>query len=159
MTKKDSKYNAITGLCCGATVATQAGSTAYEWVENELIAKGVKIKHKGFEDYIAAVEDLIVGRVSSVITDTDNAFLFIAEGRPVQIAGTIYIKEPYALAVTQGDPHGILPKINHGMMSLYKSGKWAEIVHKYIPGAIIKNIPANMPECIETYKAPIPGVN
>jgi polar amino acid transport system substrate-binding protein len=156
--KKDSNKNAITAMCCGATVASQAGSTAFDWIEKNLKEKGVKIKHVGYEDYVTAVEDLIIGRVDSVLCDTDTSLQFIAEGRPIEDAGTINVREPYALAVTGGDPHKLLPILNKGIMELYKSGKWAEIVHKYMPGAPIKNIPAFMPDCIETYKAPIPGL-
>ena len=155
--KKGSNKNAITSMCCGATVASQAGSTAFEWIENNLKEKGVKIKHVGYEDYVTAVEDLIIGRVDSVLCDTDTSLKFIAEGRPIVMAGTINVREPYALAVTGGDPHKLLAKLNKGIMALYKSGEWEKIVHKYIPGAPIKNIPAFMPDCIETYKAPIPG--
>lgn len=157
MVREDSERNAITSMCCGAVVASQAGSTAYVWVEDNLEKKGVDITHKGYEDYVMAVEDLVIGRVDSVLIDTDTAVL-LAAGRPVKIAGTILEHEPYALAVTQGDPHGLLPKLNHGIMELYESGRWAEIVQEYMPGAMVKPIPTYLLECIETYQAPIPGL-
>ena len=157
MVREDSELNAITSMCCGAVVASQAGSTAYVWVEDNLVNKGVDITHKGYEDYVMAVEDLVIGRVDSVLIDTDTAVL-LAEGRPVKVVGTILEHEPYALAVTQGDPHGLLPKLNHGIMELYESGKWAEIVQEYMPGAMVKPVPTYLLECIETYEAPIPGL-
>ncbi len=145
-------------MCCGATVASQAGSTAFDWIEKNLKEKGVKIKHVGYEDYVTAVDDLITGRIDSVLCDTDTTVQFVAKGRPIEWVGTVIVHEPYALAVTGGDPHKLLAKLNKGIVELYKSGKWAEIVHKYLPGAPIKNIPAFMPECITTYKKPIPGL-
>jgi len=157
MVREDSDRNAITSMCCGAVVASQAGSTAYVWVEDNLEKEGVDIEHKGYEDYVMAVEDLVIGRVDSVLIDTDTAVL-LAEGRPVKVVGTILEHEPYALAVTQGDPHGLLPKLNHGIMELYESGKWAEIVQEYMPGAMVKPVPTYLLECIETYQAPIPGL-
>lgn len=157
MVREDSERNAITAMCCGAVVASQAGSTAYVWVDDNLVKKGVDITHRGYEDYVMAVEDLVIGRVDSVLIDTDTAVL-LAEGRAVKVIGTILEHEPYALAVTQGDPHGLLPKLNHGIMGLYESGRWAEIVQEYMPGAMVKPVPTYLLECIETYQHPIPGL-
>jgi len=159
LVRKDSGLNGVTALCCGATVGGQGGSTDFEWVKRELAPKlGLKLKE--FEDPVMAVADLEAGRVDSVVIDSDTGEKLAAEHPNLRIAAKFYAypPEPYALPVTKGDPHGLLPKLNRGIVRLYESGKWAEIVHKYIPGATILPIPTYMPEYVGSYQHPIPGL-
>jgi len=157
---EDSDKNVVTALCCGATVGAQGGSTQYGWIEDNLVAnEAVGLELQGYEDYVTAVEDMGVGRLDSVVVSTDTAEDFIAKGRPVKIVGTIKKGQPQALAVAEGDPHGLLPVLNQGIMSIAKSGRWEEIVHSYAPHATIRPIPATMPENIETYQGDIPGLD
>lgn len=156
--KKDSDLNIVTALSGGVVIGTQAGSTAFDWVKEQLIDKGVKVKQTGYEEYVTAIEDLIIGRVSSVICYTSVSREFIEAGRPVKTVGRIYTREPQALAVTQGDPHKLLPKLNRGIVKIFESGKWAEIVHNYWAKAVIQPVPTWMPEYIEGYRPPIPGL-
>jgi len=159
LVRKDSDLNGITALCCGATVGGQGGSTDFEWVKRELAPKlGLKLKE--FEDPVMAVADLEAGRVDSVVIDSDTGDKLAAEHPNLRIAARFYAypPEPYALPVAKGDPKGLLPKLNRGIMELYESGKWAEIVHKYIPGATILPIPTYMPRYVDSYQHPIPGL-
>jgi len=64
-----------------------------------------------------------------------------------------------ALIPAQGDPHGLLPVLNQGIVSIARSGRWEEIVHSYAPHATIRPIPATMTENIETYQGDIPGLD
>jgi polar amino acid transport system substrate-binding protein len=161
LVKADSNLDGVTALCCGVTVGGQGGSTDFEWVKQELATNpGLDIDIREFEDPIMAVEDLKVGRVDSVVVDSDTGAQLAAENAEVRIAAQFltYPPEPYAIPVTKGDPQQLLPKLNHGIMELYASGKWAEIVHTYLPGATILSIPAYMPEYVQSYQQPIPGL-
>ncbi len=159
LVRKDSDLDGVTALCCGATVAGQGGSTDFEWVKQSLSPK-LDLKLKEFEDPVMAVEDLKVGRVDAVVVDSDTGDKLAAENPDLRIAARFYTypPEPYAIPVSKGDPQKLLPELNRGIMELYTSGKWAEIVHKYIPGAVILPVPAYMPEYVESYQHPIPGL-
>lgn len=154
----DSDKNVITAMCCGATVGAQGGATQFKWLEDNLGANDdVDVTLRGYDDYVTAIEDMLAGRLDAVVTSTDTAEDFIAKGRPVKIAGTIQQNQPQALAVEKGDPNELLGKINAGIMNIYKSGQWAEIVHKYAPQSSIRDIPTSMPDYVDTYQGDIPG--
>jgi len=154
----DSEVNVVTALCCGATVGAQGGATQYKWLDENLVqAEDVDLTLRGYEDYVTAVEDMLTGRTTSVVTSTDTAEDFIAKGRPVKIVGTIQQNQPQALAVQEGDPNDLLAKLNRGIINIYKSGKWEEIVHSYAPQSTIRPIPTSMPDYVDSYEAPIPG--
>ncbi len=161
LVQKDSALNGVTSLCCGVTVGGQGGSTDFEWVKQELAPNpGLELGLREFEDPVMAVEDLKVGRIDSVVIDSDTGTKLAAEHPEVRIAAQFFTNppEPYAIPVLKGDPLQLLPKLNHGIMELYASGKWAEIVHKYIPGATILPVPAYMPDYVGSYQSPIPGL-
>jgi len=155
---KDSGQNMIDVLCCGATIGAQGGATQYQWLEENLVNRdGVDVSLRGYEDYVVAVEDMLAGRTDAVVTSTDTAEEFIANGRPIMIVGTIQQNQPQALAVQEGDPNGLLESLNRGIMNIYESGQWEEIVHTYSPDASIRAIPTAMPDFVDSYKKPIPG--
>lgn len=154
----DSETTMIDAICCGATIGAQNGATQYLWLEKNLVNKeGTDVSLRGYDDYVVAVADMLAGRLDAVVTSTDTAEDFIANGRPVRIVGTIQQNQPQALAVQKGDPNGLLGKLNKGIMNIYDSGKWAAIVKTYSPQATIRQIPTAMPDYVSSYKAPIPG--
>ncbi|GGY09650.1 arginine/ornithine-binding protein AotJ [Litchfieldella qijiaojingensis] len=155
----DSELNVVTALCCGATIGAQGGSTQHSWIQANLVEnEDIDVTLRSYEDYVTAIEDMGVGRIDSVVVSTDTAEDFISKGRDVRIAGTITQGQPQALAVSRGDPNGILGTLNRGIMELYESGKWQEIVHSYAPYATIRQIPATMPDYVRTYQEPIAGL-
>jgi polar amino acid transport system substrate-binding protein len=154
MVNADSGLSFEEATCCGVTVGVQGGSTQQAWAEANLDDATVR----SYPDYIAALDDMAIGRIDSLIVSTDSAESFIANGRDVVIAGTIEVGQPQALAVQRGDPNGILATLNRGIMELYESGEWEKIVHSYSPHATIREIPATMPEYVRTYQEPIPGM-
>lgn len=160
MVNIDSELNVVTALCCGATIGAQGGSTQNSWVEANLVENdAIDATLRSYENYVTAIEDMRVGRIDSVIVSTDTAEDFIDKGREVRIAGTITQGQPQALAVSRGDPNNILAALNRGIMELYESGQWQEIVHSYAPYATIRQIPATMPDYVRTYQAPIAGLD
>ncbi|MGM0560572.1 MAG: transporter substrate-binding domain-containing protein [Pseudomonadota bacterium] len=155
---EDSDLNVVTALCCGATVGAQGGATQFEWLEDNLAAnEDVDVTLRSYEDYVTAIEDMGTGRLDAVVTSTDTAEDFIAKDRPVKIVGTIQQNQPQALAVQKGDPNEILGKLNAGIMNIYESGQWTEIVKDYSPQSSIRSIPTNMPDYVDAYEEPIPG--
>ncbi|WP_051609469.1 transporter substrate-binding domain-containing protein [Fodinicurvata fenggangensis] len=155
---EDSDLNVVTALCCGATVGAQGGATQYQWLEDNLEAnEDVDVTLRSYEDYVTAIEDMGTGRLDAVVTSTDTAEDFIAKDRPVKIVGTIQQNQPQALAVQKGDPNEILGKLNAGIMNIYESGQWTEIVKEYSPQSTIRSIPTTMPDYVDAYEEPIPG--
>ncbi len=161
LVNRDSNLDGITALCCGVTVGGLGGSTDFEWVKQDLVGDaGLDIELREFEDPVMTIEDLKIGRLDSMVIDYETGMELLSENPDVRMAGLFYNypPEPYAIPVTKGDPSGLLPKLNHGIMELYESGKWAEIVNKYIPGATIPPIPVYMPDFVGSYQQPIPGL-
>lgn len=157
---EDSDKNVVTALCCGATVGAQGGATQFQWLEENLgDNEAVDLTIRAYEDYIVAVEDMAAGRLDSVVTSTDTAEEFIANDRPIKIVGTIHQNQPQALAVQKGDPNELLAKLNRGIMNIYESGQWVEIVREYSPQSTIRNIPTSMPDYVDAYQEPIPGLS
>ena len=157
---EDSELNVVTALCCGATIGAQNGATQFQWLEENIAGhEDIDVTLRGYEDYVVAVEDMLAGRLDAVVTSTDTAEEFIANDRPIRIVGTIQQNQPQALAVQDGDPNDLLARLNRGIMNIYESGEWAEIVGEYSPQASIRNIPTTMPDYVDSYQEPIPGVD
>lgn len=155
---KDSDLNVFTAVCCGARVGVQSGSSQQAWMEQNVTSSDMDTTLAAYDSYVTAVEDMLVGRLSSVDLDYTSAQTYMSEGRPIKIAGKIMIRAPMALAVRKGDPKGLLPKINKGIVAISKSGTWGDIVHQYIPGITLPPIPSNMPDFVDTYDKPVPGL-
>ena len=157
---KDSQRTVASALCCEARIGTQAGSAHDGWIKDNLVEgelpTGVTLQT--YEDFIGAAEDLKIGRIDSIVMTPDIAEDLITKGRDLKQVGVILTNRPWAMAVGQGDPKTILPKLNKGMVDLYKSGRWAEIVHVYLPTAAIPPIPGNMPKELESYAQTPPGL-
>src|SRR5699024_8561264 len=107
---------------------------------------------------VTAVKDMLIGRIDSVITDATTGYTFIEKGRPIKVVGKIFTRKPLALAVTEGDPKGLLDDLNQGIMDIAESGAWEKIVHKYIPGVVMPPVPSYMPDFVEQYKKPVAGL-
>lgn len=158
LTSKDSDETIASVFCCGSTIGAQGGSTQFQWLEKHVGENdGIDVSLRAYEDYIIALEDMLAGRLDAVVTSTDTAEEFIANERPVKIIATIKQNQPQALAVQKGDPKELLAKLNEGIMNIYDSGEWAEIVKEYSPQATIRQIPTSMPDYVDAYKEPIPG--
>ena len=156
---KDSDKNVFTAVCCGARVGVQGGSSQQAWMEENVVnSSDIDVELAKYDSYITAINDMATGRIDSVVVDDTSAQEYVAAGRPVEIAGKIYIRAPLALAVSKGDPQGLLPKLNQGIVKLADSGQWQKIVHEYMPGITVPPVPSNMPEFVDTYQKPVAGL-
>lgn len=155
---EDSDRNVFTAVCCGAKVGVQGGSSQQAWMEENVVSSDIDVELAKYDNYVTAVDDMAIGRISSVIVDDTSAQEYINSGRPVKMAGKIYIRAPLALAVSKGDPQEILGDLNQGILAIYESGEWGKIVEEYIPGVTVPSIPGHMPDFVDTYQKPIAGL-
>lgn len=156
---KDSDLNVFTAVCCDARVGVQGGSSQQAWMEENVVdSSDIDVTLAKYDSYVTAVDDMAIGRITSVIVDDTSAQEYINAGKPVKMAGKIYIRAPLALAVTKDDPKDILGDLNKGILAIYESGAWQDIVHDYIPGVTAPAIPGHMPDYVDTYQKPVAGL-
>lgn len=156
---EDSELNVFSAVCCGARVGVQGGSSQQAWMEENVInASDIDVELAKYDNYVTAVDDMAIGRISSVIVDDTSAQEYINAGRPVKMAGKIYIRAPLALAVSKDDPQEILGDLNQGILAIYESGVWGDIIETYIPGVTPPAIPGHMPGFVDTYQKPVAGL-
>jgi polar amino acid transport system substrate-binding protein len=118
--RKDSGLNIITALAGegpNQTVGAQNSTTGLWWGEDNLGPFGVTVN--GYETYPAAILDLVNGRVDAVIQDEPASAASIAAYPDLlTIAGIINTYEYFGFLVQDGDPQGLLPKINSALSTL-----------------------------------------
>jgi len=132
--RRDAGLNIITALSEGRTVGAQTGTTGADWIKSNLIEKGVKVELKRYETYPLAVLDLVNKNIDAVIQDEPASKAFVAQEETIEIAGIILTGEEFGFLVKDGDPYGLLAKINEGMKKLKASGEWDRLVAKYFGG-------------------------
>ncbi|MEA1939391.1 MAG: transporter substrate-binding domain-containing protein [Candidatus Caldatribacteriota bacterium] len=116
MVKEDSDLNIVTALSQDHKVGAQRGTTQADWIQNNLIDKGVKVKLELYETNDTGVMDLVNGRIDAFICDAPEAKVF-SENNPLKMVGVIYTGEEgyIACAVQKGDPKNLLPLLNKGL--------------------------------------------
>jgi len=129
--RKDSGLNIITALSEGRKVGAQRGTTGADWIQINLIEKGVKVELKLYETYSLAVLDLVNENIDAVLQDEPASRASVAKEKAIEIAGIIVTGEEFGFLVKDGDPYGLLSKINEGMKKLHASGQWDKLVAKY----------------------------
>lgn len=131
LVRKDSGLNIITALSNGRAVGAQRGTTGADWIQSNLIDKGIDIELKLYETYPLAVLDLINGNLDAVVQDEPASQISVAKQKAIGIAGVIVTGEEFGFLVQQGDPYGLLAKISDAMKELQASGEWDKLVTKY----------------------------
>ena len=141
LVKGNSKLNCVTAMSKGANVGAQTGTTGYRWLKEELKDKGVDINIKGYESVELGIKELENGRLDALHVDSPTARGFIDAKRDVKYVCKGLHFDYSAYAVTPGDPHKLIEKINAGIKKAYESGKIEELVRKYLPWASVEAIP------------------
>lgn len=131
LTREDSDLNIFSAMTHEARISNQSNTTGSSWVTNNLINKGYDLKQKLFETYPQATQALISGKVDAMVMDATNAEQAIKAGKPIKIAGTIRTGEAYGYAVQEGNEE-LLQMLNDGLQKLKESGRFDEIVNKYM---------------------------
>jgi len=129
--RKDSGLNIITALSEDRKIGAQRGTTGADWIKSNLIDKGVKIELKEYETYPLAVLDLINKNLDAVVQDEPASRISVAKEKSIGVAGIIVTGEEFGFLVKQGDPYGLLAKINEAMKEMRASGEWDELIAKY----------------------------
>ena len=131
LVRKDSGLNMVTALRDGHSVGAQRGTTGADWIQMNLIDKGIDMELKLYETYPLAVLDLINNNLDAVIQHEPASQISVAKEKAIGIAGVIVTGEEFGFLVQQGDPYRLLVKINKAMKELQSSGEWDKLVTKY----------------------------
>ncbi|MEN6369979.1 MAG: transporter substrate-binding domain-containing protein [Thermotogota bacterium] len=140
--KADSGLNIATALSSGKKIGAQVGTTGAKWVQEQLIDKGIKVELKEYTLYPLAVLDLLNGNVDAVIQDEPASRASVAADARLAITGVIETGEQFGFFVANGDPKGLLPKINDGLQKLKASTAWDNLITAYMGGAELAKIEA-----------------
>ena len=126
------QYNIFSAVAPGRTVGVQRGTTSQDWLTENLIDAGVGIKLKLYDNFLLALEDLLIGRIDAVVMDEPTARSAIA-GKSAAVVGTIETGEIYGYAVRKGDTK-LLSLLNEGLRRLKASPEWDKLVQKWLIG-------------------------
>ncbi|MFH0966696.1 MAG: ABC transporter substrate-binding protein [Methanobacteriota archaeon] len=112
-------------------VGVQRGCTAAIWVEENLIDKNLMSADdlNQYDNTKLAVEDLVAGRIDTVIYDSSFMNDIIA-GKRVQKIGMIETNEQLGIA-TRKDDAALLEKLDSGLEHLMASPDWKALIQKY----------------------------
>lgn len=138
----DSDLNIASALSAGMKIGAQVGTTGAKWIQEQLIDKGVDIELVEYTLYPLAVLDLVNGNVDAVVQDEPASRASVAADTRLSIVGVIETGEQFGFFVTNGDPNGLLPKINAGLQQLKASTAWADLITAYMGGAELTKIEA-----------------
>ncbi len=105
-------------FCCGNRIGAQRGTTGAAWVEENLIQKGVDVELVLYDTYPLAVLDLVNKRLHAVVQDEPASQQSLRAYDVLYIVDIIETNEYFGFNVAEGDPNGLLPKINAGMAQL-----------------------------------------
>ncbi len=131
MVHTDSNLNIVTALRDGNTIGAQIETTGAGWIQ-DLIDAGIDIELAEYPLYPLAVLDLINGNIDAVIQDEPAARASASVEPNVEIVGIVVTGEEFGFFVAEGDPKGILPKINDGIDKLQASGAWDNLIKAYM---------------------------
>ena len=126
------QYNIFSAVAPGRTIGVQRGTTSQDWLTENLIDAGVGIKLKLYDNFLLALEDLLIGRIDAVVMDEPTARSAIA-GKSAAVVGTIETGEIYGYAVRKGDTK-LLSLLNEGLRRLKASPEWDKLVQKWLIG-------------------------
>jgi len=132
MVRADSGLNVVTALTGGKTVGAQLETTGAGWIQENLIDQGVDVELSEYPLYPLAVLDLINGNIDTVIQDEPAAAASAAVEEDVIIVGIVVTGEEFGFFVQEGDPEGLLPRINSGVRKLQASGAWDNLIKAYM---------------------------
>ena len=138
----DSGLNIATALRAGMRIGAQVGTTGAKWVQEQLIDQGIAVELKEYTLYPLAVLDLLNGNVDAVVQDEPASRASVAADARLAITGVIETGEQFGFFVANGDPKGLLPKINDGLQKLKASTAWDDLITAYMGGAELTKIEA-----------------
>lgn len=124
--KEDSDVKTLDDLA-GLKIGVQQGTTGDIYASDDYGDENIERYSKGYE----AVQALTQGKVGAVIIDNEPAKVFVKQTAGLKILDEAYADEEYAICVSKDNPE-LLEKINASLAKLKESGKFQEIIDKYI---------------------------
>ncbi len=121
-----------TALQAGRRVGAQRGTTSQEWLEEEVLQAGIGVSLVLYDNFLLALEDLVIGRIDAAVMDEPTAVSSI-NNRPLSIVGTIATGEIYGYAVRKDDRE-LVELLNEGLELIQASPMWDELVDKWLVG-------------------------
>lgn len=120
------------GRRIGAQLGTTQAGLLADWVEQE-----VDIELVLYDTNDLGIKDLVFGRIDAFMADTPAAAAFIAVN-PIRKIGIVITGEELGFAVSEGDPKGILPRLNAAIIELQQMGVWDVLVAAYTTGDLAR---------------------
>jgi len=120
----------FTAVQPGRRIGVQRGTTSQDWLGENVIGAGIDIELVLYENFLLALEDLLIGRTDAAVMDGPTARSGIA-GRPLTIVGTINTGEIYGYAVRKDDTE-LLALLNEGLRRIQATDMWDELVAQWL---------------------------
>ncbi len=124
--KEDSDVKTLDDLA-GLKIGVQQGTTGDIYASDDYGDENIERYSKGYE----AVQALTQNKVGAVIIDNEPAKVFVEQTAGLKILDEAYADEEYAICVAKENTE-LLEKINASLAKLKESGKFQEIIDKYI---------------------------
>jgi len=137
LVREDSELNIVTALTGGSIIGAQRGTTQADWLESNLVEKGIDVKIELYETNDLGIMDLVNQRIDAFVADTPAVGAFAAMN-PVKAVGTFNTEDQLVYYVQKGDPKGILPLINEGLTKVQMTPIWNNLVNAYFAGDLSK---------------------
>ncbi|MBO0422500.1 amino acid ABC transporter substrate-binding protein/permease [Enterococcus plantarum] len=114
----------------GKTVAAKVGTESATFLEKNQEKYGYTIKN--FDDATGLYQALENGEADAIFDDYPVLGYAITNGQKLQLVGKKETGSSYGFAVKKGQNKELIEKFNAGLKELKSSGKYDEIVGKYI---------------------------
>ncbi|MDD4902969.1 MAG: transporter substrate-binding domain-containing protein [Candidatus Bipolaricaulis sp.] len=116
----------------GRKIGVQRGTTSQDWLEENVIGAGIDVQLVLYENFLLALEDVLIGRIDAAVMDEPTARSGIVD-RPLTIVGTIKTGEIYGYAVRKQDAE-LLALLNEGLRRIQASDAWDRLVDTWLVG-------------------------
>lgn len=134
LVKKGSPIQSIDDITNSTKVITVKGSTSAQNIRE----KAPDAQVLEFENYAEAFTALKAGQGDTLTTDNSILYGMASEDNNYEVVGGTFTDEPYGIAVKKGEAE-FLQAINDALAELKESGKYDEILNKWLPSANMKD--------------------
>lgn len=134
LVKKGSPIQSIDDITNSTKVIAVKGSTSAQNIREA--APEAQVLE--FENYAEAFTALKAGQGDTLTTDNSILYGMASDDNNYEVVGGTFTDEPYGIAVKKGEAE-FLQAINDALAELKESGKYDEILNKWLPSANMKD--------------------